>query len=220
MYQVTLSSTRDESVQVETIADQLRIIEKERFSANPEIFDEAIRANWKIKALPAAWELIRDKHRNEFLELVRKELPKTLDIEDSEILKFFESLKPPEAVVAHLKRRTKLPERSPKFPYEWEQLLDSDYPLYEGARKRFRPDYIRKFGRYLIGEQYKTWPKKMTWKHAGLRDDANEKKKAGNVISCFKEWGFIEKAEGHDMYKRVEDSVSYLKKLLEKLESS
>jgi len=45
LYQVTLSSAHGD------IPDKLRIIEKKPFTDNPEIFDEAIRNNWKTRAL-------------------------------------------------------------------------------------------------------------------------------------------------------------------------
>jgi hypothetical protein len=48
-----------------------------------------------------------------------------------------------------------------------------------------------------------------------MPNDPTEKKKLGPVITLFKEWGFIREAGAGDMWERVEEGVTYLKKLLE-----
>lgn len=213
IYEVILSSARGGAGQVDSVADKLRIIEKERFTANPKIFDEEIRNNWKTRALPAAWDVILEKHTNDLLQLIRKGLPTELDVKSEEILEFLRTLKQYDGATEHLRRVTKQPERTREFPDEWKELLDSDEPEYEQDRKRFRSDPNRKLAQYLISEEYKEWSKKNTWKHAGIPKE--RAKRSGPVITLFSKWRFIEKAEGRGMYKRVEDSFQYLKKLLD-----
>lgn len=206
-YQVILS----EPGEVESIVNKLRIIEKERFTANPESFDEAIRENWKTKALPDAWKVLFEKDSNDLLQLVRKHLPTELDMKNEEIEKFNEKIL---RFLNTLEGGVVPPPPPPPPPPDWEQLLND--PDYEKTRERFRKDYYRKFGNYLISEKYEPWKKTPTWFHVGAPKEGNERKKLGPVIAFFMEWRFIEKAGGADMYQRVEDSVPYLKEHIEK----
>lgn len=209
VYQVILSSAGGGVEQIDSIANKFRIIEKGGFTANPEMFDKAIRANWKMTALPVALDVLLKERANDLLELVRQGLPSELDIEDEEILKFLQTLKP-----YRLPPRKKPPKLPPRLPKDWELLLASFEPAYERARERFRSGYYRKLAQYLIGGQYGPWSKITTWRHVGAPRDPGERKKLGPVVALFREWRFIEEAEGA-MYKRVEEGVPYLKKLLE-----
>ena len=216
LYQVILSSVGDGSEKAESIVNKLRIIEKKHFAENPEIFDEAIRNNWKIAALPAAWNLLFEKDISTLLQLVGSCLPEELDIKDDEILKFLKTLKPKD-----VPKLTKLPIKPDKihsFPEDWDRLLNSYEPVYERARKRFSKDNARKLAQYITSENYEPWSKSTTWRHVGLPNDTKERKKLGPVVSLFREWRFIEEAGVRDMYKRVEESVSFLAKLLKKFE--
>jgi hypothetical protein len=215
VYQVILSSAGGGAGQSDSIANKLRIIEKEHFVENPKIFDENICKNWKISALPAAWDLLFEKHMSDFLQLVSKGLPTKLDIKNDEILEFLRTLKPSDDFQEHPISRTKKPKKSHSFPYDWEQLISSYEPDYDRARKRFRKDYYRKFGCYIISDKCQAWSKSTTWRHVGVPNEANERKKLGPVVSLFREWGFIGETGGTNMYERVEESVPYLKKLLE-----
>jgi len=214
VYEVIMSSAGGGAGQVDSIVNKLCIIEKGRFTANPEIFDEAIRTNWKMTALPDAWKVLLEKHKNDLLPLVRKGLPSELDIKNEEILEFLGTLKASDVGAEHPRSRTRQPETSRSFPDAWKQLLNSFEPDYDGARKRFCRDYYRKLGHYLISEKYEPWSKSTTWRRVGVPDEPNERKKLGLVIVLFREWRFIEETEG-SMYKRVEESVPYLKTLLE-----
>jgi hypothetical protein len=93
-------------------------------------------------------------------------------------------------------------------------------PDYDRARKRFRSDSCRRFGHYLISDKYREWSKSTTWRYIGIRNDVSERKKLGPMVSLFREWRFIEETEGADKYRRVEESIPYLKRLFEKLEST
>jgi len=214
-YEIILSSIED-GVDEADIADRFLIIEKEHFASNPEIFDEAIRANWKMSALPAAWEVLLEKHMDDLLKLAQKGLPPELEIKDAEILEFLTTLKLPEVAAGYRGSKIKQPKIIRSSPQDWEQLLDSFEPEYERARKRFNKDFYLKLGRYLISQGYKPWSSKTTWRLIGLPDDGDEKKKGAPVVTHFKEWGFIKQSESReDMYERVEDGVPYLKKLFE-----
>lgn len=211
-YQIVLS----EAGEVQSNEKKLHIIEKEQFTANPEkTFDEAIRINWKITALPAAWKMLLQERTNHLLQLVRECLPAELDIENKEIeefngkiLEFVETFKPDIGPGP----RPKPPPL--KFPDAWDQLLDPMETKYDKARKRFRSGNYRKLGDYLTSEKnYKPWSRGATWKLLGVVNETNERKRLGDVIFQFRRWRFIEDAEG-DKYKRVEQSVDYLKKLL------
>jgi predicted type IV restriction endonuclease len=219
VYKIILSSAGGREEQVEYIANKLRIIEKEHFTENPKIFDEDIRKNWKMAALPAAWNLLFEKHTDDLIQLVRKGLPAELDIKSDEILRFLKTLKTSEDVSEHRRSRTRQPKKKPSFPDDWEQLLNSFEPDYERARERFRRGYNHKLGQWVISENYKPWSKSITWRHVGAPNEPNERKQLGPVVAFFREWGFIEEEEGTDKYVRVEECVPYLKKLLEKMAS-
>lgn len=178
---------------------------------NPKIFDEAICNNWKFAALPSAWKFLIDNRNNDLIQLLRNGLPAELDIKDDGILEFLKTLKtsgppppPPQP-----------PARS--FPGDWEKLLNSFEPLYEGKRKRFLEGYYRILGQWLISEEYQPWSKAVTWRIVGTSNEPNKRKQVGPVVTLFREWQFIKKdKERSDKYVRVEESVPYLKKLLEK----
>lgn len=215
IYQVILSSIGDGSKQPEPIENNLRIIEKEHFAENPKIFDENIRENWKMTALPDAWNLLLEKHTSDLLQLVRNGLPTELDIKSEEILKFLKTLEPSADVLKPPRPRTNRPKKIHSFPVDWEQLLSSYEPVYERARKRFSNEYLRNLAQYLTSEKYEPWSKSITWRYAGAPNEPNIRKQLGPVIAFFREWRFIEDEEGTDKYVRVEESVPYLKKLLE-----
>lgn len=213
MYSVALSDAHDHPEQRTHIVDQLHLIEKASFSANPAVFDEAIRENWKAAALPAAFDALLHERTHDLVELVRRDLPNELDIQDEEILAFFKALELPSPPTEVTKKRTRRDQKPLSFPEDWQQLLDSFEPRYEKARKRFRKGYYLKLAQYLIRDQCRPWSKTTTWRHVGMSSDPNERKRLGPVIALFREWHFIEDAEGIGMYQRVEDSVPFLRKL-------
>lgn len=215
VYQVILSIIGDGLEQVESIVNKLRILEKERFADNPGSFDEAIRDNWKITALPEAWNLLFEKDTSPLLKLVGNGLPKELDIKNDEILEFLRRLKPRDDFPEHPRSRTKRSKKSHSFPDDWKELLSSYEPDYDKARKKFGKGYNLKLAQYIISDNYKPWSKSTTWRYLGMPNDPNERKKSGPVILLFREWRFIEEVGGTDKYKRVEESVQYLEKLLE-----
>ena len=214
VHDLTLSNAHGDPGQIEHIAKGFQIIEKGSFIADPRLFDEAIREKWKTMALPAALKVLIERHRNDLFQLARQALPSELAIEDEEILTFFKELKWARTVVKHSLKRGK-EQRDLSFPQDWQKLLDSFEPEYDRARSRFREGYYRKLAHYLVDDQCRPWSKSATWRYVGAPKDADERKKLGPVIALFREWHFIEDAEGVEMYKRVEDSVSFLKKLLE-----
>jgi hypothetical protein len=90
----------------------------------------------------------------DLLELVRRDLPSELDIDDEEIATFFKALKLPSTPVEPTKKRPR-PDQNPlSFPKDWPELLDSLEPKYDNAREKFRKGYNRKLAQYLIGDQY------------------------------------------------------------------
>jgi len=215
MYSLTLSDARGDREQIEQIADLLHFIERSAFSADPQLFDEAIRENWKTAALPAALDLLLNERAHDLIQLVRRDLPSELDIEDEEILTFFKALELPSAPTGYARKSPRQGQTPLSFPEDWQELLDSFEPKYERARKRFRQGYYRKLAQYLIGDQCSPWSKTTTWRHVGMPNDTGERKKLGPVVALFREWHFIEDAEGAGMYQRVEESIPYLRKLLE-----
>lgn len=216
MYDLTLSDAHANPEQIEHIASKFQVIEKSHFTADPKLFDEAVRDKWKSSALPVALEVLVNERSDDLLQLVRQGLPSELGIEDEEILTFFKALKPLGASSERAKKRMTRAQKSHSFPEDWQRLLDSFEPVYERARWRFREGYYRKLMQYLISNQYAPWSKITTWRHVGAPKDPQERKKLGPVISLFREWHFIEEAEGFKMYQRVEESVPYLRKLVEK----
>jgi len=199
--------------------NKLRIVEKEHFAESPESFDEAIRNNWKIAALPVAWNLLFETDMSTLFQLFASCLPDELEIKNGEILEFLRTLKPRIKFQEYTISRTKSVKKIHSFPDDWDQLLNSYEPDYEGARKRFRKDNYLKLAQYVISENYKPWSKSTTWRHVGVPNETTERKKLGPVISLFREWRFIEEIGGTDKYKRVEESVPYMEKLIEKITS-
>jgi predicted type IV restriction endonuclease len=215
IYQVILSNIGDGSEQAESIGKKLRIIEKGDFAENPKIFDEAIRNNWKVAALPFAWNFLIENHKDDLIKLVRNGLPAELDINGDEILRFLGTLKTSDGAPI---TKTKLPKGGiPSFPDDWDKLLNSYEPRYERARKRFLEGYYRNLGQWLISKDYEPWSKSTTWRRVGTPNEASKRKQVGPVVTLFRDWQFIkEEKEGGDKYVRVEESVLYLTKLLEK----
>lgn len=216
VYEVTLSKAHSNIEKIEDIASKFEIIEKKLFTANPTIFNHRIHDKWKKAALPAALELLLKERPHDLLKPIREGLPNKLDIEDDEIVTFIKSLKPKGSTTEHISRRLRQTEKDHSFPNDWHHLLESYEPEYERARRRFHKANYCKLGQYLVSDKYSPWSKSTTWRHAGASNDTNERKKLGPVISLFRKWHFIEDGDGIDMYKRVEESIPYLKKLLDK----
>lgn len=212
LYEINLSSPG--KVDEVDIANKFRIIEKEVFTANPEVFDEAIRENWRMAALPHAWNELSKEHSNDLVQLFRKALPTELEIGDEDIFKFVTELKSIGLPKVYPSPVTKTPKKIRSFPEDWNELLNSMEDDYIKGRNDLRRVTYRKLADYLISENYKPWPKTITWSIVGLNKD--ERKQAGHIIGYFKRWGFIE-VEG-DKNKRVEASVPFLKQLLEKMQ--
>ena len=217
LYEVIIGKVNDNAEEAQRIASKLSIIEKKPFTDNPQLFDEHIREHWKAVALPAAVNRLLKERAHHLIELIREDLPSELRIEDVEMLEYVKSLKPPVSPAAHAVRSTRQAEIELSFPKDWEYLLDSFEPLYERARNRFRKDNYRKLGEYLVGEECTPWSKKTTWRYVGASSDIKARKRLGTVISLFKKWNFIESVEKDKKYKRVEESIPYLKRLLDKL---
>jgi hypothetical protein len=203
IYQVALSEVEVDA----SVLKKLLIINKDVFASQPERFNKTISEHLKIKSLPHAWATVLQDHTKELLNVFRKGL-KHVDIRDEEILQFLKKSRP-EYSPPQTKSQIWF-----SNPGKWEQLVDSHESPYRLARWFFRTSYYRKFGEYLISENYKPWSKDSTWRHAGLPDDTKEKKKVEHAVVLFQEWGFIEDT-GDSKYCRVEECVPYLKKILE-----
>ncbi len=216
LYQVILSSVGDGTEQAESVANKLQIIEKEYFTEKPKIFDQAIRNNWKLTALPEAWNNLIEKNMSTLFTLISDFIPSDLGINETEIMEFLKTLKPKYDVKEPMRSRAKLHRKTFSFPDDWEKLISSYEPVYERSRKLFNKDYASRFANFLTSNRYEPWSKSTTWRHVGVPNDTSERKKLGPVVTLFLKWGFIEQAEITDKYNRVEESVPYLQKLLEK----
>jgi hypothetical protein len=199
-YQVCLSEIEDDH----SLLERLLVIKKDTFISHPEKFNKALSENLKEAALPHAWTTVLQDHTKELLEVFRKGLQQ-IEVKDEAILRYLRTFKP-----EGLKHQTRPANWTPK-PKNWEQLIESYESPYRLARWFFRTSYYRKLGEYLINQNYKPWPKDLTWKHVGLPEGSNEKK-VGHAVVLFREWGFIK--ETGEKYCRVEECVPYLKKLL------
>jgi predicted type IV restriction endonuclease len=215
IHSLTLSKAHGNHEKIERIASEFQFLQKGSFTTNPKLFDKAILEKWKTAALPAALDVLLNERTHDLLQLLRRDLPSELDIKDDEILTFLKDLSAPRDSAGPAKKRGGKDRKPLSFPEDWQKLLDSFEPKYEKARKRFRKDYYRKLAQYIIGDQYSQWSKETTWRHVGTPKDPDERKKLGPVIALFREWHFIEVAEGVERYQRVEESVTYLRKLLE-----
>jgi hypothetical protein len=211
-YEITLT-IEGQKVDEADIANKFHIIEKEIFKYNPNVFDEAISANWKKTAMPDAFNKIQ-QDSNDLVKLIREALPTDLEIRDEDILNFVRGLKPSDLPTGYSPTTPRQPKKIRSFPEEWNELLNSMEPYYIKGREDLRRETYRRLAVYLISENYKPWPKTTTWSIVGLTKD--QKKEGGHIIGYFKKWGFIE-VEG-DKNKRVEASVPFLKQLLEKMQ--
>ncbi len=216
MYVLRLSHAHGDPAQIQNIYNDFQIIEKDRFTADPKFFDEAIREKWKMAALPDAWDKLVNERKHDLLPLVRESLPSVLDIEDEEILSFFHTLTLPITSAVPAKKSTKRPSKEDhSFPEDWQKLLDSIEPEYERVRERLSEGYYLKLAQYLISDQYGgAWSSSITYIYVGAPNITNERKKLGSVISLFKKWSFIKEVEGTDKYQRVEESVHILRSFL------
>ena len=220
IYEIRLSQVQGDNEQIQQISSEFHIIEKDTFTANPMQFEEAIREKWKIAALPGAFDKLVNERGQDLIQLIKQDLPSNLGIKDKEILSFLKALKPPGESGVRVKSRMKHTKEPLSFPEDWQKLIDSFEPEYDRPRKRFLEGYYRKLAKYLIGEKYSPWSKSTTWRHVSAPNDTSERKKLGNVISLFRKWHFIEDADKADMYQRVDESIPYLQKLIEKTVNS
>ena len=122
VYQVILGGEA-----VDSIVDTLHILEKETYTARPEIFDEAIRADWEKRALPDTWEMLLEQRENDLLQLFRQSLPTELDVKNQEIVNFLRKLRPDETAPEALRRKSNSIQHCSfptDFPNARERLLD------------------------------------------------------------------------------------------------
>jgi hypothetical protein len=203
-YQVRLSEIENDP----SLMERLSIMKKDALTSHPEMFNKALHEKLKTMALPHAWTNAVKHHTKDILYIFRKVL-KNVDIKDDEIIQFLKTLNP-EAPHQETKSKIWFSDHG-----KWERLIDSHESQYRLARWFFRTSYYRKLGEYLIHENYRPWSKDSTWRHVGLPNNANERKKIDHAMFLFQEWGFIEDS-GDEKYSRVEGCVPYLKQLLEK----
>lgn len=133
-YEVILSQADD----VRSVTEKLSIIKKEFIADNVEIFDRSIRDNWKTLALTNAWEELPHKNKENFIQLIRQDLPIELDIEDEEILAFLEKSKLDHSsrTIPETTNRNIMPE--PRWP------LADDHPLSSRRYTKDKPiDIVR-----------------------------------------------------------------------------
>lgn len=214
IYELVLNQAIDNYEEIEYIESGFQIIEKRLYVNNHEIFEQRIRENWKENALPTALASLLNERVATFIKLIRESLPSELDIEDDEIKSFIKSLNLSGSSTIYARKKTRQTAKVLSFPDDWQKLISDIYePEYSRAKDRFHKPLYFRFGQYLISDQYSKWSKSTTWRHVGIKNEANEKKKSGPVIALFMKWHFIEKAERDDMYQRVEDSLPYLIKL-------
>lgn len=204
LHQICLTEIEDDP----SMLEQLLIIKKDAFISHPEKFNKALSEKSDITALPHAWATILRDHLKDLLHIFRKGL-KNADVKDEEIVHFLNAFKP-EFLPPQAKSQIWF-----SNPDKWEQLIDSHESHYRLARWFFRTSYYRKLGEYLINENYRPWAKDSTWRHVGLPNGVNERKKINHAVFLFQEWGFIKEA-GDEKYCRVDGCVPYLKQLLEK----
>lgn len=216
IYGLTLSDAYDGQIEEESLAEKLEFLVKESFTSNPSLFDEAITEAWKAAALPDVLEMLLNERSQDLIALARSELPDELHVDDEEILEFFRSLESPSVSAAPTKKRRGSGRPTLSFPEDWQNLLDSYEPVFDRSRRRLRSGYYRKLGEYLLSDEYNAWSPSTTWRHVGAPSAPNERKKLGPVIALMREWRIIEDAPGAATYQRVEESLPYLRKLLEK----
>lgn len=207
-YQVVLSEVSQE----QSKERKLSIINKKLFTSNPSHFDEAIRKNWQVTAVPAAWKILLQEHSNDLLRLIQERLPVELDVEAKEIEKFNNKIL--EFVETFRPEGGPPPPPSIKFPEAWEELLDPMVSKYENLRERFRRnDIYRKLANHLIAQNYKPWPKDATYLILGFeKSNTGERKGSSMLMADFRKFRFIKEEGGK--YIRGE-GIDYLKKLIE-----
>jgi hypothetical protein len=203
LFQICLSNI-DKDI---SLPDKLLIMKKDNFISHPEKFDNTLNKNLKKTALSHSWMAVLQDHTRELIKIFRKGL-QNVDIKDEVNVNDLKT-PGPEGLPPQERPTIWMPK-----PRNWEKLIDSYESPYRLARWFFRTSYYRKLGEYLISKNYRPWPKDSSWRHVGLPDGINERKKVAHAVFMFLEWGFIEEASD-EKYYRIEKCVPYLKKVLE-----
>jgi hypothetical protein len=220
MFEISLSKTGGNEEAIEELADRFRIIGRNGLDA--EAIDQQIQENWKVTALPQCLKKLLSTMKGEFLELARKALPAELMVDDQTIIDYFDGLN---AQVSSATRERRPPSHRilDAGPEDWEKLVTSDEPQYEKARVVLLRQERSKLGEYLVGDSYKPWSKALTFKLLGYpRRGTDTKGKTSQAIRPYKKWNFIREAASQDrrvkgeVYERVEESVPFLKRLLDR----
>ncbi|KKL54137.1 hypothetical protein LCGC14_2268460, partial [marine sediment metagenome] len=139
----------------------------------------------------------------EFIELIRKELPEVLEIESKDILEFLQKCKPKSVnadFTASIKGKQK---KINPCPEEWEKLVSSLEDKYQNGREQLLKGERRKLGEYLVSEDYEPWPNTITWHLLGLPQRGIETRGVtGLATGMYRRWGFIRPENPFDEYKK------------------
>lgn len=220
MYEIRIGQVdRDES-KIKPTIDWLRLLSRETVVNSPQSIADQIMANWKERALPQALKALSGELAEETSRLMKSVLPPQLDISSEEILTFLKECRWEEI---HTMQPTS--EKSESWfkpcPAEWEKLVASRDPKYIRARETLSKDITRKLGEYLIGDKYEPFLDTVTYSLLGFNARGKETKgPTGNAIMLYRRYGFIETenpqaGRGKITYKRVDDAMPYLKRILQ-----
>lgn len=223
IYEINIGQVgRDES-KIQLTSDWLRLLSRETVVDSPQSIVEQIMAYWKERALPQAFKALSEELAEETINLMKRVLPHELDITSEEILQFLKKCECKETDT----RRPGFPEKRTKSwfkpcPQEWERLVTSPASKYVKARENLLEDeYKKKLGEHLISDNYEPWPDTVTYSLLGFPKRGSETKgPTGSTVGYFKTLGFIEivdpQSKGDEItYKRVDEAMPYLKRILQ-----
>ena len=219
IYEVDIGEASGNETKINRASDRLNLLSRETVVDKPQTIIDQITKEWKETALPKAFLKLTGELREEFIKLMRKALPLELDIPNEEIVQFVKRCQWEETPPLPEKEKG----RRPFIPCkeEWEKLVTSREPRYERARETLLSGARRKLGEYLVDTNYEPWRKTVTFVHLGLKKKGSDTKGVtGPAVERYMNYGFIEIVDPHVRpdeitYKRVDEAMEYLKRILQ-----
>jgi len=219
IYEVDIGEASDNENKIDKASRRLKLLSRETVVNNPQTIVDQITKEWKETALPKAFLKLTGELREEFIKLMKKALPVELDFSNEEIVQFAEGCPWKETY-----KGPTGPDNRRKFTpckEEWEKLVTSREPRYERARETLLSGLRRNLGEYLVGDNYEQWRKTVTFTLLKLKKKGSDTKGVtGPAVEVYRRYGFIETVDPHVRedeitYKRVDEAMEYLKRILQ-----
>jgi hypothetical protein len=222
IYEINIGLVGKDEGKIQQAADWLRLLSRETLVNNPHAIDEQITAYWKRKALPEAFTALSEGLAGETIKLMKSALPDILKISPDEILKFLKECHRKATARDDQGIGEKTEDWFKPCLQEWEKLVTSHAKKYMKARDNILGDANKKkLVQYLVSDEYEPFPKSVAYSLLGFPKRGKETKgPVGSALGYLKTLGFIEvvdpQSRGEEVtYKRVDEAMPYLKRILQ-----